>query len=110
MPEVASRSQSARARGSGIRRMRIREKRMVQAMTNLMPAKVMGGRAARPSLINSQVEPQIPQRINQTSRAFINYFQLPIANCQFVIQLAIGLWQLEMNYPCRCVLIIANAA
>jgi hypothetical protein len=62
--------------------MRIKEKRMVQAITNRMPAKVIGGRSARPSLINSQVEPQMPQRINQTRRAFIDHSnrRLPIAN------------------------------
>src|SRR5215217_9331006 len=52
-------------------RMRMIEKRIRQAMTNLMPAKVNGGRSSRPSFINNQVEPQIPHRINQTSRAFI---------------------------------------
>jgi hypothetical protein len=36
-----------------------------------MPAKVRGGRSVKPILMNNQVEPQIPQRINQTMRAFI---------------------------------------
>src|SRR4029079_12118224 len=80
------------ARGSEILRMRIREKRMVQAITNRMPAKVIGGRSARPSLINSQVEPQMPQRINQTRRAFIA-FQSPNAD----YQLATGNWQSAMK-------------
>src|SRR5678815_5953133 len=52
-------------------RMRMMEKTIVQAITNLMPAKVNGGRSSRPSLMNSQVEPQIPHSINQTRRAFI---------------------------------------
>jgi hypothetical protein len=53
-------------------------KRITQAITNLMPAKVSGGRSARPSLMNSQVDPQMPQSISQTRRAFI-------ADCQFAI-------------------------
>src|ERR1041385_3960764 len=53
-------------------------KRMAQAITNLMPAEVSGGRSARPSFMNSQVDPQMPQSTSQTRRAFI-YFQLPIA-------------------------------
>src|ERR1044072_2889731 len=73
----------------------MREKRMVQAITNLMPAKVIGGRSARPSLINNQVEPQIPQRINRLSRAFIVSFQLPIADHH----LATGNWQSAMKLP-----------
>jgi hypothetical protein len=52
--------------------MRMIEKRITQAMTNLMPAKVIGGRSSRPSLMNSQVEPQMPHSINQTRRALIN--------------------------------------
>jgi len=52
----------------------------VQAITNLIPAKVNGGSAARPSLMNSQVDPQMPQSINQTRRAFIANFRSPIAD------------------------------
>src|ERR1044072_9490006 len=75
----------------------MREKRMVQAITNLMPAKVIGGRSARPSLINSQVEPQMPQRINQTRRAFIDHSnrRLPIAS----FPIGNRHWQLEMKSP-----------
>ena len=51
--------------------MRMMTKRIAQAMTNLMPAKVSGGRSSRPSLMNSQVEPQMPQSISQTRRAFM---------------------------------------
>src|SRR5438045_9668072 len=43
-------------------------------MTKRMPAKVMGGKSARTSLMNSHVDPQIQQRISQTMRAFIYLF------------------------------------
>src|ERR1043165_4947836 len=36
-----------------------------------MPANVNGGRSSRPSLMKSQVEPQIPHNTNQTRRAFM---------------------------------------
>src|ERR1043166_8307612 len=55
-------------------------KRIAQAMTNLMPAKVSGGRSARPSLMKSQVEPQMPQSTSQTRRAFISDCRFPIAD------------------------------
>lgn len=53
---------------------------MAQAITNLMPANVIGGRSARPSLMKSQVDPQMPQSMSQTTRAFIAGCQLPLAN------------------------------
>lgn len=40
-------------------------------MTNLIPAKVTGGRSFNPSFMKSQVDPQMPQRMSQTNRAFI---------------------------------------
>src|SRR5688572_22447596 len=40
-------------------------------MTKRMPANVSGGRSSRPSLIKSQVEPQMTQRTSHTKRAFI---------------------------------------
>ena len=51
--------------------MRMIEKTIAKAMMNLMAAKVNGGRSSRPSLMNSQVEPQIPHSTNQTRRAFM---------------------------------------
>ena len=36
------------------------------AMTKRMPANVKGGKSSRPSLMNSQVEPQIKAKISQT--------------------------------------------
>jgi len=50
------------------------EARIKNAMTKRMPANVIGGRSARPSLMNSHVDPQIQQRISQTMRAFIYLF------------------------------------
>jgi hypothetical protein len=73
---IANSTQSARLLGNLMPRIPINEKTIVQAMTNLMPAKVNGGRSARPSLIKSQVDPQMPQSTSQTRRAFIADGQL----------------------------------
>jgi hypothetical protein len=51
--------------------MRIIEKMIAQEMTNLIAAKVSGGSASSPSLIKSQVDPQMTQSTSQTRRAFI---------------------------------------
>jgi hypothetical protein len=45
--------------------------RIAQAMTNLMPAKVSGGKSSRPSLMKSHVDPQMQQSMSQIIRAFI---------------------------------------
>src|SRR2546427_11249438 len=46
---------------------------IAEAIRNRMPAKVNGGRSVRPTLMNSQVEPQMPQSRSQTRRDFIHY-------------------------------------
>src|SRR5688572_8600608 len=51
-------------------RARMSANRIAQAITKRMPAKVKGGRSSRPSLMNSHVDPQIPQSTSQTRRAF----------------------------------------
>src|ERR1043166_8149678 len=99
-------------------------KRIAQAMTNLMPAKVSGGRSARPSLMKSQVEPQMPQSTSQKRRAFISHCRFPIADFRLPIyffistiphnrQLAIGnrkWFQLAIYWGGFSSLMMANAA
>src|SRR2546427_7677333 len=46
---------------------------IAEAIRNRMPAKVNGGRSVRPTLMNSQVEPQMQQSRSQTRRDFIHY-------------------------------------
>src|ERR1700693_5957673 len=65
---------SLRVRGQRTLRAVTSKIRIKAARTNRMPANVSGGRSARPILMNSQVDPQIPQRISQTMRAFIQSF------------------------------------
>src|SRR5436190_14553296 len=45
--------------------------RISEANRKRMPANVSGGRSCKPSLMKSQVDPQMPQRISQTTRAFM---------------------------------------
>src|SRR5438309_8294001 len=71
MPTTAINAQSRRVRGQAARRANTISIRIREERTNRMPANVIGGRSARPSLMNSQVEPQMTQRISQTMRAFI---------------------------------------
>jgi hypothetical protein len=51
-------------------------KRIAEAITNLIPAKVKGGRSSRPSLMNSHVEPQMQHKTSQTRRGFISQNRL----------------------------------
>src|SRR5258708_24195811 len=71
MPTTAIKVQSRRVRGQAARRANTISIRIREARKKRMPANVIGGRSARPILMNSQVEPQIQQRISQTMRAFI---------------------------------------
>src|SRR6266704_3058050 len=64
-------NQSRRERGQRTRRAKISKVKISDANTNRIPANDSGGRSTRPSLMKSQVDPQIPQRINHTMRAFI---------------------------------------
>lgn len=74
---TASRIQSARVRGRVNRRALMIAKRIVEAITNLIPAKVKGGRSSRPSFMKSQVEPQMRHKSSQTRRDFIKSSELP---------------------------------
>jgi len=58
-------------RGNGSRRTATIAKRIAEAITNLIAAKVKGGRSLSPSLMNSQVEPQMRHKRSQTRRDFI---------------------------------------
>jgi hypothetical protein len=75
MPVMARNIQSLDFFGSGTRRTKIIVKIMSAAITNLIPAKVSGGRSWRPSLMNSQVEPQMQHKSSQTRRDFITEIQ-----------------------------------
>jgi hypothetical protein len=66
-PVPAIKAQSRQSVGSGLRRSATMAERMMTAMTNRMPANVNGGKSSRPSLMNSHVEPQIKDRMSQTS-------------------------------------------
>ena len=70
---TARRIQSARVRGRDSRRALMMAKRIAEAITNLMPANVNGGRSSRPSFMKSQVEPQMRHKSSQTRRDFIFY-------------------------------------
>src|SRR2546430_17705455 len=72
MPLIAISDHSSRVRGQRTRRIITSELRISEARTKRIPAKVVGGRSFKPILMKSQVDPQMPQRINQTMRAFIS--------------------------------------
>src|SRR5687768_18394262 len=79
-PVPTSRTQSLRVFGNGKCLTQTIGKRMAQEIAKRIPAKVSGGRSARPSLMNSQVEPHITHSISQTRRAFIQTVTMDSTN------------------------------
>src|SRR5262245_18073980 len=74
-------SQSFRPRGQRAPRARISKLRIKLARMNRKAAKVSGGKSVKPSLMKSQVEPQIPHRISQTIRVFMRDLCAPGWDC-----------------------------